>query len=197
MTKAEARAAARAIWRAQSAEDLRCMGQTMCARLFACPQWRQAGTILSFVPLPTEPDISPALDRALAEGKTLAVPRVLGQGKMEWVQLDSLDNLRPAAYGIREPDSGPVLDPAALPADTLALVPCLAADRQGVRLGRGGGYYDRFLAQYKGRRLLVCPAALLAETLPRDPWDAVFAPEELLTDRQPCPNTSKHERNNT
>ena len=183
MTKTEARSEARRIWRAQSAETLHRMGQRMCARLFALPQWRQAGTILSFVPLPGEPDISPALDRALAEGKVLAVPRVLGEGRMEWVALDSLDDLRPAAYGIREPVSGPVLDPAALPPDTLALVPCLAADRRGVRLGRGGGYYDRFLAQYKGRRLLVCPAALLAEELPRDPWDAVFAPEELLTDR--------------
>lgn len=183
MTKAEARAVARALWRDQTAGDLRRMGQQMCARLFVRAEWQQAGTILSFVPLPTEPDISPALDRALAEGKVLAVPRVLGEGRMEWVALDSLDDLRPAAYGIREPVSGPVLDPAALPPDTLALVPCLAADRQGVRLGRGGGYYDRFLAQYKGRRLLVCPAALLAEELPRDPWDAVFAPEELLTDR--------------
>lgn len=183
MTKTEARNAARRLWRAQSAEDLHRMGQRMCDRLFSGPEWRQAGTILCFVPLPTEPDISPALDRALAEGKTLAVPRVLGQGRMEWVRLDSLDNLRPATYGIREPVSGTVLDPAVLPPDTLALVPCLAADRQGVRLGRGGGYYDRFLAQYKGRRLLVCPAALLAEALPRDPWDAVFSPQELLTDR--------------
>lgn len=183
MTKTEARAAARRIWRAQTKEELRRMGQRMCDRLFARAEWQQAGTILCFVPLPTEPDISPALDRALAEGKVLAVPRVLGEGRMEWVALDSLDDLRPAAYGIREPVSGPVLDPAALPPDTLALVPCLAADRQGVRLGRGGGYYDRFLAQYKGRRLLVCPAALLAEELPRDPWDAVFAPEERLTDQ--------------
>lgn len=182
MTKTEARAAARRIWQAQTREDLRRMGEQMCDRLFARAEWQQAGTILSFVPLPTEPDISPALDRALAEGKVLAVPRVLGAGRMEWVVLDSLDSLRPAAYGIREPVGGPVLDPATLPRNSLALVPCLAADRQGVRLGRGGGYYDRFLAQYKGRRLLICPAALLADELPREPWDAVFAPGEVLTD---------------
>lgn len=183
MTKTEARAAARRIWQAQPQEDLRRMGQRMCDRLFARAQWQQAGVILSFVPLPSEPDISPALDRALAEGKVLAVPRVLGEGRMEWVRITGLGELRPAAYGIREPADGPVLDPSTLPRNALALVPCLAADRQGVRLGRGGGYYDRFLAQYKGRRLLVCPAALLADELPRDPWDTVFAPEELLTDR--------------
>lgn len=182
MTKTEARAAARRIWQAQTEEDLRRMGQRMCARLFGRAEWQQAGVILSFVPLPSEPDISPALDRALAEGKILAVPRVRGQGRMEWVRITGLGELQPAAYGIREPVGGPVLDPATLPLHTLALVPCLAADRQGARLGRGGGYYDRFLAQYKGRRLLICPAALLADELPREPWDAVFAPGEVLTD---------------
>ncbi len=182
MTKTEARAAARRIWQAQTEEDLRRMGQRMCARLFGRAEWQQAGVILSFVPLPSEPDISPALDRALAEGKILAVPRVREQGRMEWVRITGLGELQPAAYGIREPVDGPVLDPATLPLHTLALVPCLAADRQGVRLGRGGGYYDRFLAQYKGRRLLICPAALLADELPREPWDAVFAPGEVLTD---------------
>lgn len=185
MTKTEARAAARAIWRAQSPAALREMGARLCANLFARPEWRAASTLLCFVPLPSEPDISPALDRALAEGKTLAVPRVLGEGRMEWVRLDSLDALRPAAFGIREPVRGTVLDPAGFAPDTLILVPCLAADRQGVRLGRGGGYYDRFLAQYNGRRLLVCPEVLLAESLPRDAWDICFAPGELLTDLYP------------
>lgn len=183
MTKTEARAAARRIWREQTPEKLHRMGQRICARLFDRPEWQAAGTVLCFVSLPTEPDISPALDRALAEGKRLAVPRVLAEGRMEWVELRSLDVLRPAAYGIREPAEGEVLDPMTFGPDTLALVPCLAADRSGVRLGRGGGYYDRFLAQYKGRRLLACPEALLADSLPFDAWDVRFAPGELLTDQ--------------
>lgn len=183
MTKTEARAAARRIWQAQPPEELHRMGQRICTRLFARPEWKAADTLLCFVPLPTEPDIFPALEQALAEGKRLAVPRVLAEGRMEWVELHSLDVLRPAAYGIREPAEGTVLDPAAFGPDTLALVPCLAADRSGVRLGRGGGYYDRFLAQYKGRRLLVCPEALLADSLPFDAWDVRFAPGELLTDQ--------------
>ena len=65
MTKTEARAAARRIWQAQTEEELRRMGQRMCTRLFVRAEWQQAGTILCFVPLPTEPDISPALDLSL------------------------------------------------------------------------------------------------------------------------------------
>ena len=58
-----------------------------------------------------------------------------------------------------------------------------AVSRDGVRLGRGGGYYDRFLAHYKGAGLLLCPEALLLDELPCDDWDARFAPENILTEK--------------
>ena len=76
----------------------------------------------------------------------------------------------------------PAADPAGYAA-ALALVPCLAASRDGVRLGRGGGYYDRFLAHYKGAGLLLCPEALLLDELLCDDWDARFAPENILTEK--------------
>ena len=91
--------------------------------------------------------------------------------------------LQPGAYGIPEPPADrPAADPGGYAA-TLALIPCLAAGTDGVRLGRGGGYYDRFLAQYKGERLLLCPAAALLADLPADDWDARFAPDEILTEK--------------
>jgi len=80
------------------------------------------------------------------------------------------------------PPTLPAADPAEYAA-ALALVPCLAASRDGVRLGRGGGYYDRFLAHYKGAGLLLCPEALLLDKLPCDDWDARFAPENILTEK--------------
>lgn len=180
MTKAEARAKARALWRQWDAAALRTMGCRMAQELFARPEWQQAGWVFCFVPMPGEPDLWPVLEAALREGKHLAVPRT-ANGRMEAVRLRRLDDLAPGAYGIREPVGGEVVAAEDFPADALALVPCLAAGGDGVRLGRGGGYYDRFLAQYKGRSLLVCPAALTLAGIPAERWDARFAPEQWLT----------------
>ena len=125
-----------------------------------------------------------ALRQALAEGKRLLLPRVLSRTEMDWVEITALSQLQPRAYGILEaPASLPAFDTAHLGDGALALIPCLAASPDGVRLGRGGGYYDRFLAHYKGRRLLVCPTAALLGDLPCEGWDVRFSPHEILTEK--------------
>ena len=163
VTKREARAWAKA----RRAElDMAAVGRGMAQALFSLPQWQSAGAVLAFAAMPDEPDTAEILRRALADGKRLLLPRV-----------------RPGAFGIQEPPADlPAADPAGYAA-ALALVPCLAASRDGVRLGRGGGYYDRFLAHYKGAGLLLCPEALLLDELPCDDWDARFAPENILTEK--------------
>lgn len=180
MTKAEARARAKA---QRAALDRQAVGRGMAAALFALDAWRRAGTVLAFTPLPDEPDTTAVLQRALAQNKRLLLPRVRAAGAMDWVEIRTLAQLRPGAYGILEPPAAlPAVLPDACPAP-LALIPCLAAGRDGTRLGRGGGYYDRFLAHYKGDRLLLCPAALVWPAVPADAWDARFAPHEILTEK--------------
>ena len=170
MTKREARAWAKA----RRAElDMAAVGRGMAQALFSLPQWQSAGAVLAFAAMPDEPDTAEILRRALADGKRLLLPRVRSKTEMDWVEIPALRLLRPGSAAGR----------SAGYAAALALVPCLAASRDGVRLGRGGGYYDRFLAHYKGAGLLLCPEALLLDELPCDDWDARFAPENILTEK--------------
>lgn len=180
MTKREARAWAKA---RRGVLDLHAVGHGMAAAVTPLPCWAAADTVLAFCAMPDEPDTAEILRRALADGKRLLLPRVLSKTAMDWVEIPDLALLRPGAFGILEPPADlPAFDVAACRAP-LALIPCLAASRGGVRLGRGGGYYDRFLAHYKGAKLLLCPEAVLTDALPCDEWDARFAPAEILTEK--------------
>ena len=150
----------------------------MTQQLFALPAWRQAGTVFCFVSMRDEPDTTAILQQALVSGKRLCVPRCLpgNDGRMELVEITSLTTCSRAVRdsgALRRPHPSPHLEPGAL-----ALIPCLAVDKQGVRLGRGAGYYDRFLTRFgqTGPKLLLCPEALVFPALPTDEWDVPFTP---------------------
>lgn len=168
--KQAARRAARQLLAQISPQEFSAIGAAMWQTLQAQPAWQNAESVFCFVGALHEPDTMPILQGALSAGKQLLVPRIAGPGQMQLVPLQSLGQLQPGAFGILEP-------PQALPAIPagsgvqLAVLPCLAAARSGARLGHGGGYYDRFLANYSGRRLILCPEALLAQSLPTGPLD--------------------------
>ena len=168
--KQAARRAARQQLAQISPQEFSAIGAAMWQTLQAQPAWQSAESVFCFVGALHEPDTMPILQGALSAGKQLLVPRIAGPGQMQLVPLQSLGQLQPGAFGILEP-------PQALPAIPagsgvqLAVLPCLAATRSGARLGHGGGYYDRFLANYSGRRLILCPEALLAQSLPTGPLD--------------------------
>ena len=180
MTKPETRRWAK---QQRAALDLHAIGTQMGRALLQLPVWQQADTVLAFASLPDEPDTHFILQSTLAAGKRLLLPRVVNKTAMEWAEIPVLSALAAGAYGIAEPPGTlPAADLTAL-GRTLALVPCLAADVHGTRLGRGGGYYDRFLAHYKGDKLLLCPAALVLPALEREEWDIAFSPAEILTEK--------------
>lgn len=168
--KQAARRAARQQLAQISPQEFSAIGAAMWQTLQAQPAWQSAESVFCFVGALHEPDTMPILQGALSAGKQLLVPRIAGPGQMQLVPLQSLGQLQPGAFGILEP-------PQALPAVPagsrvqLAVLPCLAATRGGARLGHGGGYYDRFLANYSGHRLILCPEALLAQSLPTGPLD--------------------------
>ena len=149
--------------------------------LFSLPAWREAPVICGFVSVRGEPDTMPILRRAAAEGKTVALPVTVSdakEGKMIFRSLPDgdLEGLIPARFGIPEPgEDCPTLTNFDL-THALVLVPALAFDRDGYRLGYGGGYYDRFLQGLGEAGIPVSTIGLtygacVADALPRESHD--------------------------
>ena len=100
-------------------------------------------TILAYWPLPDEVDIRPLIDQLVAEGKTVVLPKVTGDETMELRRYTSRADLQEGAFHIMEPIGEPFTDYDKI---DVALIPGMAFDAAGHRLGRGRGYYDRFLS---------------------------------------------------
>jgi len=106
-------------------------------------QYQAAESIYGYLPYNQEVRTVPMLERALAEGKRVAVPKVYGE-EMRFIWMTDLSQVDKGYSGIPEPVAdGPVADDP----HALVLMPGLAFDPQGHRIGYGGGFYDRFLAQ--------------------------------------------------
>ncbi len=108
----------------------------------ACQLYQQAKTIYGYLPYNQEVRTVPMLERALQDGKRVAVPKVYGD-EMKFIYLADLSQVETGYAGIPEPvaDTPVAEDPTAL-----VLMPGLAFDPQGHRIGYGGGFYDKFLA---------------------------------------------------
>jgi 5-formyltetrahydrofolate cyclo-ligase len=145
----------------------------ICAHLAAMPEYLAADTVFCFVGTAREIDTTAFLTAALRDGKRLCVPRCAGEGRMTLHQITALSRLSPGTYGIPEPP--PDAPKVSVDAVDFAVIPCLTCGRGGRRLGQGGGYYDRFLAQYRAAAVLVCRERLLREEIPMEPHDC-FVP---------------------
>jgi 5-formyltetrahydrofolate cyclo-ligase len=132
--------------------------------------WQQARSILFFAPLPRELDIWPLLEAALLEGKTVGLPRfdpALKTYRACRIQHPSGD-VQIGNLGIREP--GP--DCGELPTHLdIILVPGMAFDLHGRRLGRGKGFYDRLLAEVRGTTCAVAFDEQIVDEVPVEPHD--------------------------
>ena len=138
------------------------------------------GTVLVFLPVPTEPDIDPFIGTLLASGRPTAAPRCNWEaGTFAPVHMRSLEEIEVRKHGLREPaESAPV----SLDGIGAVLVPGLAFDGNGGRLGRGGGFYDRFISTLpaSARRIGVCYAAQMVDRVPREAHDAGV--DEIITE---------------
>jgi len=148
--KAELRRRLRASLQAMSDAERAAGSRLICERLIGEPLWRDARSVLLFMPTRLEPDVTPLLDKALREGRRVALPRYRAADDAYeacWVERPETD-LAPGLYGIREPGkncaavAGNALD--------LVLAPGIGFSPLGGRLGRGKGYYDELLASVPG-----------------------------------------------
>ncbi len=139
--------------------------------------YRKSQSVFAFVSVGEEVNTYPILEAALSAGKKVYIPFLPRGGKeMLAVPLIGLSGLAPGAYGIptsKEAQESPDAHALTPPHIDLCLTPGLLFDRQGYRIGYGGGYYDRFIARsLAGACVGLCYAAQISVfPLPHDPWD--------------------------
>lgn len=128
--------------RSLTAEQIETASAALAERLFCHPLYQNAGAIYLYLSYNQEVRTEPIVRRARLDGKRIAAPRVLGE-TMEFFWLTPETKLELSGYGIPEPVNGERADDRT----ALVLMPGLAFDPAGNRLGYGGGFYDRFLAR--------------------------------------------------
>ena len=120
--------------------------QAISAQLLASEQVRRAATVAAYVAVGKEPGTAPLLAALRAAGKRVVLPVLLADNDLDWAAYEGDDALARARYGLLEP-TGPRLGLDSIGTPDVVLVPGLAVSDAGVRLGRGGGCYDRALAR--------------------------------------------------
>ena len=150
--------------------DRQILDESLCNNIINSQDFKKAKTLLCYFPYGSEPNILPIAQRALSEGKQIAFPITDRENtKMCFHVISSLDGTVSGAYGIKEPPKS--APRAKIDSDTLCIVPALAYDAKGNRLGYGGGYYDRFLSDFDGVSVLAIYSFLYTDSLPTDKFD--------------------------
>ncbi|WP_431964985.1 5-formyltetrahydrofolate cyclo-ligase [Nocardia sp. bgisy134] len=131
-----------------------------------------SGWVCAYVPVRGEPGSTAQLEALREAGARVLLPLTGGAEPLNWAEYTGRDDLRKARYGLLEP-SGPALGADAVALAELILIPALAVDRRGVRLGRGAGHYDRTLgaARPDARLVAVVRDDEFVERLPEEPHD--------------------------
>ena len=159
-------------------------GEQIVKYLLESRWYREAESVFAYVSIRREPATHLLLEAALADGKTLFVPKCVSKTQMRMVQIRDLSLLAPGMFGIPEPKE-PFGEAAPQTVPALCVIPCLAASPDGMRLGHGAGYYDRFLAKKDTLKLCLCYGRLLEAEIPADDRDVrmdFIATEDGITD---------------
>lgn len=147
----------------------------------ALPDFREPRTVLCYASMPDEVQLRFLVERFLAAGVTVAMPRITGKGQMEAVTLPALDSLVEGEYGILTPDpaKGEVIPPEQL---DLIIVPGVAFDTRGERLGMGAGFYDAYMARaVNAKRVALAYSCQLVADIPMEAHDELV--NKIITEQ--------------
>ena len=150
MDKLQLRRSIRERKRAMTEEEIVSRSEKLCALFLASDAYKNAQTIYGYLPYNQEVRTVPMLEQALKDGKKVAVPKCYGD-QMEFIYLDDLTKVEKGYANIPEPIAD---EPIARDKSALVLMPGLAFDRDGHRIGYGGGFYDKYLSAEPGHPTL-------------------------------------------
>jgi 5-formyltetrahydrofolate cyclo-ligase len=165
--------------------DLRAQNnEKICRNMISSATYRYADVLLMYYPKPDEIDIRPIAEAALAAGKRVAFPRCNPEDHtMIFYYVNSLDELTPGSYNIMEPsDELPAFDVSeAENCNVACVVPAVVFDKKGFRIGYGGGYYDRYLAGFRGTKLGLVYRDFIVNSVPHGRFDLTV--DVMITER--------------
>ena len=168
MEKTELRKWIRARKRAMTPEQIETSSELLAEKFYATSYYREAKTIYGYLPYNQEVRTVQILQQAILDGKRVAVPKVYGD-TMRFIYLDDLSAVAPSDMGIPEPVAD---EPVADDHKALVLMPGLAFDPRGNRMGYGGGFYDKFLAEEPNHpTVALCYEFQMVEKIPTNDYD--------------------------
>lgn len=156
-------------------ETMKYAGKTAWSLLFAHKLWHNCNAVLAYSPLATELDSTELLQRTLSSGRPLFLPRIY-ESRMNFHRVYDLDTQEKHPWGFNQPRAEmPIFDPRKFK-NSLLIAPAVAVNNQGYRLGRGGGFYDIYLAHQPGTQINTIVSTLTQFTIgfEPEPFDIPF-----------------------
>lgn len=180
--KKELREQMRKIRSELSIEEKQRMSGEILKKLTSLEEYRSTEILFTYVSIQNEVDTYQLIAAALKSGKRVAVPRcVVGKPLIDFYFIHGRSELEPGSYGLPEPPPRP--ERLCTVRKGLCVLPGLAFDRRGMRLGYGSGYYDRFLQQFEGTKAGLCFSPILRDRpLPKGRFDVPA--DIVVTDRE-------------
>ena len=158
------------------------MDIAIAQNLFSLKGFVSAQMVLCYVSTETEVDTEDIINRLFEQNKVVAAPKMLdSKGNMDFYIITSLSQTQQSSFGVREPnrDICKRLDDFS---NSVCILPALAFDKSGYRLGYGKGCYDRFLSSYCGLKIGICYESCIFDDLPKGEFD--IAADVVVTEKQ-------------